>query len=117
MEYVYKLLSEDTPEHRAILDNVIFLLIPSLNPDGQDMVVKWYRKYVGTPYEGAEPVELYHPYIGHDDNRDWYMFTQIESRLTVGKVQNVWHPQVVYDVHQDGSQSRAALCAAVLGSH
>ena len=47
MEYVYKLLSEDTPEHRAILDNVIFLLIPSLNPDGQDMVVKWYRKYVG----------------------------------------------------------------------
>ena len=101
MEYVYKLLSEDTPEHRAILDNIIFLLIPSLNPDGQDMVVKWYRKYVGTPYEGAEPVELYHPYIGHDDNRDWYMFTQIESRLTVGKVQNVWHPQVVYDVHQD----------------
>ncbi len=100
LEYVYKLLSEDTPEHRAILDNVIFLLIPSLNPDGQDMVVKWYRKYLGTPYEGAEPVELYHPYIGHDDNRDWYMFTQIESRLTVGKVQNVWHPQVVYDVHQ-----------------
>ena len=64
------------------------------------MVVKWYRKYVGTPYEGEEPVELYHPYVGHDDNRDWYMFTQIESRLTVGKVQNVWHPQVVYDVHQ-----------------
>jgi Zinc carboxypeptidase len=101
MEYVYRLLSEDTPEHRAILNNVIFLLIPSLNPDGQDMVVKWYRKYVGTPYEGAEPVELYQPYAGHDDNRDWYMFTQIESQLTVGKVQNVWHPQVTYDVHQD----------------
>ena len=100
MEYVYKLLSEDTPEHRAILSNVIFLLIPSLNPDGQDMVVKWYRKYVGTPYEGQEMPELYHPYVGHDDNRDWYMFTQVESRLTVGKVQNVWHPQVVYDVHQ-----------------
>jgi hypothetical protein len=101
MEYVYKLLSEDTPEHREILKNVIFLLIPSLNPDGQDMVVKWYRKYVGTPYEGAEPVELYQPYVGHDDNRDWYMFTQVESQLTVGKVQNVWHPQVTYDVHQD----------------
>ena len=100
MEYVYKLLSEDTPEHRAILDNVIFLLIPSLNPDGQDMVVKWYRKYVGTPYEGAEPVDLYHHYIGHDDNRDWYMFTQIESRLSVEKLQNIWHPQVLYDVHQ-----------------
>ena len=105
MEYVYKLLTEDTPEHREILDNVIFLLIPSLNPDGQDMVVKWYRKYLGTPYEGAQPVELYHPYTGHDDNRDWYMFTQVESQLTVGKVQNVWHPEVVYDVHQMGSYS------------
>jgi Zinc carboxypeptidase len=102
MEYVYKLLTEDTPEHQEILNNVIFLLVPSINPDGQDMVVKWYRKYVGTPYEGAMPVELYHPYVGHDDNRDWYMFTQVESRLTVGKVQNVWHPQVVYDVHQMG---------------
>src|SRR5579871_891298 len=100
MEYVYKLLTEDTAEHRAILDNVIFLLVPSLNPDGQDLVVKWYRKYVGTPYEGQEPTELYHRYIGHDDNRDWYMFTQIESRLAVGKFQNVWHPQVLYDVHQ-----------------
>jgi len=105
MEYVYKLLTEDSPQHKEILDNVIFLLIPSLNPDGQDLVVKWYRKYVGTPYEGAQPVELYHPYTGHDDNRDWYMFTQVESQLTVGKVQNVWHPEVVYDVHQMGSTS------------
>lgn len=107
LEYVYKLLTEDTPEHRAILDNVIFLLIPSLNPDGQDMVVKWYRKYLGTPYEGEGPPEIYQPYVGHDDNRDWYMFTQVESQLTVGKVQNVWHPQVVYDVHQmDPNQAR-----------
>jgi Zinc carboxypeptidase len=102
MQFVYKLLSEDTPEHREILNNVIFLLVPSLNPDGQDLVVKWYRKYVGTPFEGAEPVEIYHPYVGHDDNRDWYMFTQVESQLTVNKVQNVWHPEVVYDVHQMG---------------
>jgi hypothetical protein len=107
LEYVYQLLSEDTPEHRAILDNVIFLLIPSLNPDGQDMVVKWYRKYLGTPYEGEAPPEIYQPYVGHDDNRDWYMFTQIETQLTIGKVQNVWHPQVVYDVHQmDPNQAR-----------
>ena len=105
MEYVYKLLTENTPEHQEILNNVIFLLIPSLNPDGQDMVVKWYRKYVGTPYEGLQPVELYHHYVGHDDNRDWYMFTQVESQLTVSKVQNPWHPEVVYDVHQMGLNS------------
>jgi hypothetical protein len=105
MEYVYKLLTDNTPEHQEILNNVIFLLIPSLNPDGQDMVVKWYRKYVGTPYEGLQPVELYHHYVGHDDNRDWYMFTQVESQLTVSKVQNPWHPEVVYDVHQMGLNS------------
>ena len=102
MEFVYKLLSENTPEHRNILQNTILLLVPSLNPDGQDMVVKWYRKYIGTPFEGSAPVELYHPYVGHDDNRDWYMFTQVETQLTVGKIHNVWHPQVVYDVHQMG---------------
>ncbi|MBV8208056.1 MAG: peptidase M14 [Acidobacteria bacterium] len=105
MEFVYRLLTENTPEHQEILNNVIFLLVPSLNPDGQDMVVKWYRKYVGTPYEGAQPVELYHHYVGHDDNRDWYMFTQVESQLTVGKIQNPWHPEVVYDVHQMGTGS------------
>ena len=102
MEFVYRLLSEDTPRHRAILDNDIFLLIPSLNPDGQDMVVKWYYKYIGTPFEGSGPIQLYQPYVGHDNNRDWYMFTQVESRLAVEKVQNVWHPQVVYDVHEMG---------------
>src|ERR1700687_4309834 len=105
MEYVYNLLAEDTPGHRAILDNVIFLLIPSLNPDGQDIVVKWDRKSLRTPFEGSAPVELYHPCVGHDNNRDWYMFTQIESQLTVGKVHNFWIPQVVYDVHQMGSYS------------
>lgn len=105
MEFVYKLLAEDTPRHRAILDNAIFLLVPSLNPDGQDMVVKWYRKYVGTPFEGSGPVELYHPYTGHDNNRDWYMFTQVETQLTVGKLHNVWHPHVVYDLHQMSSYS------------
>jgi len=105
MEFVYKLLSEDTPQHRSILQNTIFLLVPSLNPDGQDMVVKWYRKYLGTPFEGSAPVELYHPYVGHDNNRDWYMFTQVETQLTVSKIQNVWHPHVVYDVHQMGSYS------------
>ena len=67
--------------------------------------MKWYRKYVGTPYEGVGPVVLYNKYVGHDDNRDWYMFTQEESRLVVGKEQNVWHPEVVYDLHQMGDNS------------
>ena len=87
----------------AILDNTIVILIPSLNPDGQQLVVDWYKKYLGTPYEGTNPVVLWHHYTGHDDNRDWYAFTQVETQLTVNKVLNVWHPEILYDIHQMGS--------------
>ncbi|GAA3756721.1 M14 family metallopeptidase [Terriglobus aquaticus] len=99
-EFAYRLASEDSPEVRAILQNVIIVLVPSLNPDGEQLVVDWYKKYLGTPYEGSNPVVLYHHYVGHDDNRDWSSFTQIETRLAVQKVINPWHPQILYDIHQ-----------------
>ena len=104
IEFLHKLLTQDSPRHRTILRNTIFLLIPSLNPDGVDKVAAWYRRFVGTRYEGAPMAELYHKYTGHDNNRDWYMFTQKETRLTVEQVHNVWRPQIVYDVHQMGSR-------------
>ena len=104
IEFVHKLLTEDTPRHRVILRDTIFLLVPSLNPDGVDKVAAWYKKFLGTRYEGAPMVELYHKYVGHDNNRDWYMFTQVETRLMVEKVHNVWLPQIVYDVHQMGGR-------------
>jgi hypothetical protein len=102
IQFVYNLLTEDTPKFRAILDNVIILLVPSQNPDGVDIVTRWYRKTLGTAYEGTSPPELYQKYVGHDNNRDWYIFSQPETRLTVS-LQNAWHPQIVYDVHQQGS--------------
>ncbi|HEY2013121.1 MAG TPA: M14 metallopeptidase family protein [Bryobacteraceae bacterium] len=102
VEFAYKLLTEDTPHHRAILKDTIVLLVPSQNPDGVDIVTRWYRKTLGTPYEGSNPPELYHKYVGHDNNRDWYIFSQPETRLTVSKLHNVWHPEITYDVHQMG---------------
>ncbi|HLW77007.1 MAG TPA: M14 metallopeptidase family protein, partial [Bryobacteraceae bacterium] len=100
VEFAYRLLTEDKPRFRAILHNTILLLVPSLNPDGVDIVTRWYRRTLGTAYEGTSPPELYHHYVGHDNNRDWYMFTQPETQLTVSKLHNAWHPQIVYDVHQ-----------------
>jgi hypothetical protein len=102
VEFAWRILTEDREKFRAILDNTIFILVPSLNPDGVDIVANWYRKTVGTPYEGTAPPELYHKYVGHDNNRDWYIFSQVETRLTVEHLHNQWHPQIVYDVHQQG---------------
>jgi hypothetical protein len=103
MLIAYRLASSNEPDIQKILDNTIILLVPSLNPDGVDIVNNWYQKTLGTPYEGTDPPELYHKYVGHDDNRDWYAFTQVETQLTVDKIHNVWHPQIVHDIHQQGS--------------
>jgi hypothetical protein len=103
MELLYRFATEDTPRMKAVLDNCIILLMPSHNPDGTQMVSEWNQKTLGTPFEGSEIPFLYHKYVGHDDNRDWYMFTQKESRMTVEKVWNRWHPEISYDMHQMGA--------------
>src|SRR6266478_6322263 len=103
MLIAYRLASSDDAEIQNMLRSTIILLAPSLNPDGVDIVKNWYDKTLGTPYEGTEPPELYHKYTGHDDNRDWYAFTQVETQLVVDKILNVWHPQIVHDIHQQGA--------------
>ncbi len=102
MLIAHRLASSDDAEVRAILRDTIVLLVPSLNPDGVDIVKNWYDRTLGTPFEGTSPPELYHKYVGHDNNRDWYAFTQVETQLTVDKVHNSWHPQIVHDIHQQG---------------
>lgn len=103
MLIAHRLASSTEPEIQKILDNTIILLVPSLNPDGVDIVKNWYDRTLGTPFEGTDPPELYHKYTGHDNNRDWYAFTQVETQITVDKIQNVWHPQIVHDIHQQGA--------------
>jgi Zinc carboxypeptidase len=102
MLIAHRLASSNEPQIQNILRNTIILLVPSLNPDGVDIVKNWYDKTLGTPFEGTDPPELYHKYVGHDNNRDWYAFTQVETKITVDKIHNVWHPQIVHDIHQQG---------------
>jgi len=103
VELAYELATSQDERIQNILNNVIILLVPSLNPDGQQMVVDWYREYKGTPYEGSRLPKLYHPYAGHDNNRDWHYFNLQESRLVADVLYKQWFPEVVFDQHQMGS--------------
>lgn len=100
---IHRLATSDDEKVREILDNVILLDIPSLNPDGLQWVVDWYNQHVGTEYEAAPLPWLYQFYVGHDNNRDWYAFTQTETVHTIEGAHNAWHPQIVHDIHQMGS--------------
>jgi Zinc carboxypeptidase len=102
LELVHQLATSDSPAIKKILDNVIFLLVPSLNPDGQIMVTDWFNRNLGTPYQASPLPTLYHPYAGHDNNRDMYMFTQKESEYLARLAWHDWFPVVWLDAHQMG---------------
>ena len=101
IKIAHRLATEDSPEIREILDNTVVLMVPSQNPDGQVLVIDHWYQTKGTSYERTYP-DLYHRYTGHDDNRDWFMFTQKETRLSID-VHRDYKPQVTHDMHQMGS--------------
>jgi len=96
----YRLATDTSAVTRAILDNVILWLVPLAEPRRRDHRRALVQPHTRTAAEGTEPPELYHHYTGHDNNRDWYAFTQVETQLTVDSLYNVWHPQIVHDIHQ-----------------
>ncbi|MEW6363545.1 MAG: M14 family metallopeptidase [Acidobacteriota bacterium] len=102
MEWAYDLARTEDPALVRQLDEAILLLVPSLNPDGQIMEVEWYRKNLGTKYEGGRMPWLYHHYVGHDNNRDWFMLTQKETIAMNRAIFHDWFPQVWIDEHQMG---------------
>ena len=105
MNLAYDLATSNDPDTKEILDNTILLLIPSSNPDGVQIVADWYKKTLGTKSEGTSPPELYHHYAGHDDNRDWFMLNLAETQAITKFFWKEWFPQLVYDVHQQGSNA------------
>ena len=103
MEWAHALATAQDAETRRRLDEVVILLVPSLNPDGQIMETEWYRKNLGTGYEGSRMPWIYHHYAGHDNNRDWFMLTQKETQALTRAVYHEWFPQVWLDEHQMGT--------------
>ena len=104
MELAYDMITGNS--EKAVLDamnDVIFLLMPSINPDGTTMVVDWYNKYLGTEYDGTGMPYLYHHYAGHDNNRDWFMFNLAETRNVIKIAFHDYMPQIWLDEHQMGS--------------
>jgi hypothetical protein len=104
LELLHDLATGDSPEIKEILANTIVLLVPSANPDGLEMVIDWYERSLGKPWEGSGMPWLYHKYAGHDNNRDWFMLNLQETRLSTKVLYKEWFPHIVYDIHQMGSE-------------
>ncbi len=104
-EFVYDSLARSDEEAMRNLDNVISIVLPSINPDGTQMIADWYMKYAGTPNEAANLPWLYQKYAGHDNNRDGFALNLPESKLIGQLMYRDWPPNAYMDHHQMGSNN------------
>ncbi len=95
----YHMATDESEESARIREDVILLLMPLMNPDGHQIVTDWYRAHSEEPWELALP-EVYHEYVGHDNNRDWFMIRQEESKVVTRQLWHEWYPQIVFNHHQ-----------------
>ncbi len=101
--FAYQMATTEDPEVLAEMANVVQMFVPCHNPDGMDLVVEHYRKYLGTKYEGSSLPQVYHKYVGHDNNRDFVALTQEDTRVIARLYSTEWYPQVMVEKHQMGS--------------
>jgi hypothetical protein len=102
-EFVHDSLTRTDDEAVRILDNVISIVMPSINPDGTQMIADWYMKHVGTEHEASGLPWLYQKYAGHDNNRDGFALNLPESQHLGKLMYRDWVPQAYVDHHQMGS--------------
>lgn len=91
------------PYKEEWLGNVVYMMVPCHNPDGMDLIVENYLKYKGTQYEGASLPAVYHKYVGHDNNRDFVILSQEDTKAIARIYNQTWFPQVMVEKHQMGS--------------
>jgi hypothetical protein len=101
IETVYQLVSRTDAETMRFLDDCIILAV-HVNPDGMELVSNWYMKDADTLKRNTNIPRLYQKYQGHDNNRDFYMSSQPETRNINHVLYWEWFPQIVYNHHQTG---------------
>ncbi len=101
IETAWQLVSRSDKETTEILDNVIILLV-NANPDGQELVSSWYMRNADPKKRRMNIPRLYQKYIGHDNNRDFYMLSMKETRNMSRQLYIEWFPQILYNHHQSG---------------
>jgi len=102
IETVYQLVSLTDAETLRFLDDVIILAVHA-NPDGMELVSSWYMREADPEQRSTSGIpRLYHKYIGHDNNRDFFMVSQVETENMTRVMFREWFPQIVYNHHQTG---------------
>jgi hypothetical protein len=101
---VYELITSDEPVIQKILENTVYMITPSHNPDGMNMIVENYNKYKGTRYEGSSMPGVYHKYVGHNINRDFITLEMSENEAISRVFSKEWFPQLSVERHQMGSR-------------
>lgn len=96
---LYNLITAEEGELKRILNNVIFIVSPCSEPDGEIVFTDWYNKYLGTEYEGIASPYLRHNWAGHSNNRDAFHETVVESVYLNDALIRGWKPQVFQDHH------------------
>jgi hypothetical protein len=102
IETMYQLITRQDEETKNILKNTIILFVHA-NPDGQELVSNWYMRNTDTLKRSTAALpRLYQKYIGHDNNRDFYMMNMSETKNMSRQQYIEWMPQILYNHHQTG---------------
>jgi len=102
MEMVYQMVSRDDAETTRLLNDTIQLYVQA-NPDGQELVANWYMRDADPAKRSLNGLpRLFHKYVGHDDNRDFFLSAMPETTNMNRQLFIEWSPQIVYNHHQTG---------------
>lgn len=101
IQTLYELASRNDEETLRILDEVIILLVHA-NPDGMEIMSDWYMRSEDPTKRDQNIPILYQKYVGHDNNRDFYMNNMSEAENMSRQQYIEWVPQIIYNHHQSG---------------